>query len=165
VRKVADIADLVNAGCQRPQSVFKRLRQLAASEDWKTREVAATGLVEISKKHAPAVIAEMMKWAKATDPHVRRAASEGLREVARRKPESITAILDSLHGDPDLYVRKSVANVLRNAGNYRPDFVLNVATEWSKTANAHTAWTIRDGLKKLVSAGNEEAIRLSGLMC
>jgi 3-methyladenine DNA glycosylase AlkC len=39
--------------------------------------------------------------------------------------------------------------VLRNAGNYHPELVLSICAEWAKGKNAHTAWIIKDGLRKL----------------
>ena len=160
MRKVADVADLVLAGRERPSSVFKQLRALAASEDWAVREVAATALVEISKRQPEAVAAQMAKWAKAKDGTVRRAASEGLREVARRTPDLAEPVLQALRADGDLYVRKSVANVLRNAGNYHPDFVLRVGREWAAVPNANTAWIVRNGLRKLAQRGSREAKKI-----
>jgi 3-methyladenine DNA glycosylase AlkC len=114
-----------------------------------SREVAATLLVEASKKHADEIIAEMIRWTDHSNPNVRRTASEGLRDVARKDPKLVLPVVEKLKADPNLYVKKSVANVLRNAGNYHPEFVLKVCAEWAKAKNAHTAWIIKDALRKL----------------
>jgi len=91
----------------------------------------------------------MILWVEHPDPNVRRAASEGLRGIARRSPELVLPVLTKLKTDPNIYVKKSVANVLRNAGNYHAEFVLKVCEEWAAEASPHTAWIIKDGLRKL----------------
>ncbi len=72
-----------------------------------------------------------------------------MRDVARKKPELVLPVIAKLKDDPNIYVRKSVANVLRNAGNYHPEFVLRICGEWARGRNAHTAWIIKDSLRKL----------------
>lgn len=44
ISKLADVPDLVKDGRTRPDVAFLRIRQLAASEHWQEREVAATAL-------------------------------------------------------------------------------------------------------------------------
>src|SRR4051812_4205307 len=48
--KVSDVSDLRTQARQDPQKSFLEILKLADSEDWKEREVAATLLVEASKK-------------------------------------------------------------------------------------------------------------------
>jgi 3-methyladenine DNA glycosylase AlkC len=149
ITKISDVRDLVKQAVNNPRQSFPAIMKLATSEDWKEREVAATILVEGSKKKPGDIVAEMILWADHANPNVRRTASEGLRDVARKRPELVLPVIAKLKADPDLYVKKSVANVLRNAGNYHPDFVLSICAEWAKGRNAHTAWIIKDGLRKL----------------
>lgn len=126
ITRLADVADLVIDGQSRPEGAFPRFRELAASEQWQEREVAATALVEISKKHAEAVVAEMLRWSGDTDPNVRRASCEGLRGLVRATPEAAAPIRQALHADPSAYVRKSVANLLRDASKKHPAVVLGL---------------------------------------
>ena len=117
----------------------------------------------------------MIFWADHPDPNVRRTASEGLRHVARKTPKLVLPVISKLKADPDIYVKKSVANVLRNAGNYHPAFVLKICEEWAPQGNSHTAWIIKDGLRKLkakhpreveaivASAGSRGAQQIVGL--
>ncbi len=149
VNKLSDVSDIVKQTINDPGQSFPAIMKLATSEDWKEREVAATILVEGSKKKPSDIVAEMILWADHANPNVRRTASEGLRDVARKKPELVLPVIAKLKADPNLYVKKSVANVLRNAGNYHPEFVLAVCAEWAKGRNANTAWIIKDGLRKL----------------
>jgi 3-methyladenine DNA glycosylase AlkC len=149
ITKVSDVRDLVKQAINDPRRSFPAIMKLAASEDWKEREVAASVLVEASKKKPGDIVAEMILWADHANPNVRRTASEGLRDVARKNPGVVLPVIAKLKADPNLYVKKSVANVLRNAGNYHPDFVLSVCTEWAKERNANTTWIIKDGLRKL----------------
>jgi len=46
IAKIADIKPLLARGRIKPEAVFRELRQLAATGQWQTREVAATALVE-----------------------------------------------------------------------------------------------------------------------
>lgn len=50
ITKVSDVPDLLNQARQNPHKAFTAILKLANSEDWKEREVAATLLVEASKK-------------------------------------------------------------------------------------------------------------------
>jgi 3-methyladenine DNA glycosylase AlkC len=149
VNKVSDVPELVRQAISDPRRSFSSILKLATSEDWKEREVAASVLVEASKKKPGDIVAEMILWADHANPNVRRTASEGLRDVARKNPALVLPVIAKLKADPDLYVKKSVANVLRNAGNYHPEFVLSTCAEWAKGRNANTAWIIKDGLRKL----------------
>src|SRR6185295_3226003 len=144
VTKVSDVNELLTQARQNPQKAFPAILKLANSEDWKEREVAATLLVEASKKKADEIIAEMIRWADHSDPNVRRTASEGLRDVARKQPVLILPVVAKLKTDPNLYVKKSVANVLRNAANYHPQFVLKLCADWARGKYADTAWIIKD---------------------
>lgn len=149
VSKLSDVSDIVKRTISDPQKSFPAILKLASSEDWKEREVAASILVEGSKKKPGDIVAEMILWAAHPNPKVRRTASEGLRDVARKHPELVLPVISNLKADPSLYVKKSVANVLRNAGNYHPEFVFRVCAEWAKGRNADTAWIIKDALRKL----------------
>jgi hypothetical protein len=131
ITKVFGVSDLLTQARHHPQKCFPAILKLASSEDWKEREVAATLLVEASKKTPNDVVAEMTRWADHSNPNVRRTASEGLRDVARKQPELVLTVIPKLKADPNLYVKKSVANVLRNAGNYHPEFVLTVSERLS----------------------------------
>jgi 3-methyladenine DNA glycosylase AlkC len=147
--KVQDIKPLLARGRIEPEAVLPELRKLAASDQWQTREVAATALVEIGKRHPAEVLREARRWAKARDFNVRRAASEGLRGIVKLDPNAVRPVLEMLRGDPELYVKKSVANVLRNASAKHPDFVLHVCRQWARSSDPHTHWIIKDGLRKL----------------
>jgi len=157
VTKIDDVRELVRRGRDDLRIVAKELHALAASEDWQTREVAATALVEIGKRDPDGVLALAAKWAREADPNVRRAASEGLRGIVKTDPEGVRTVLELLRADDALYVKKSVANVLRNASRAHPDFVLALCRRWAVSRNANTRWIVKDGLRKLRSMGSAEA--------
>ncbi len=161
--KIEDIKPLVARGRVEPEAVFAELRKLAASDQWQTREVAATALVEIGKRHPTAVLREARRWAKALDSNVRRAASEGLRGVVKLDPQAVRPVLETLRADPELYVKKSVANVFRNASAKHPDFVLGVCRQWARSSNPHTRWIVKDGLRKLKATRPREVAAILGL--
>jgi 3-methyladenine DNA glycosylase AlkC len=156
ITKLADVPDLVKDGRTRPDAAFPRIRRLAASGHWQEREVAATALVEISKTQAGAVTAEMLRWSGDPDPNVRRASCEGLRELVRLTPEAVAPVLHALRADPSVYVRKSVANLLRDASKKHPAVVLGRCRGWAGSADRHTSWVIREGLKKLDATEPEQ---------
>ena len=149
IAKILDIKELLGRGLVEPTAAFPELRKLAASDQWQTREVAATALVEIGKRHPVAVLQMARRWAKDRDSNVRRAASEGLRGIVKTDPEAVRPVLEMLRADPELYVKKSVANVLRNASGKHPDFVLDVCRQWVRSTDPHTQWIVKDGLRKL----------------
>src|SRR5262245_49950743 len=105
IGKISDVPDLVRDGKSQPSAAFPRIRRLAASEHWQEREVAATALVEICKKHPTVVKDEMLRWSSDSDPNIRRAACEGLRGLVRASPESVEPILAALRADESVYVR------------------------------------------------------------
>jgi 3-methyladenine DNA glycosylase AlkC len=162
VMKIADVPHLVPNGRTDPQAAFPEIRTLAASASWQEREVAATALVEISKRQADAVVAELRQWAGEADANLRRTASEGLRGLAGRDPAAVAGVLEVLRADPSLYVRKSVANVLRNAGKRHPAFVLSLCRRWAKEGNPHTDSVVKDGLRKLRESEPEAVERILG---
>jgi 3-methyladenine DNA glycosylase AlkC len=136
-------------GIEKPARAFPAIRRLAASSDWKVREVAATVLVRVGKKHPQAVLTEMKKWSKSTDENIRRASSEGLRGIARIEPGSVMPVLENLRHDPSVYVRKSVANILRDATKKNPDVVMKTCLGWLRGATESTRWILKNGIKKL----------------
>lgn len=152
IAKINDIKELLARGRVEPDAVFPELRRLAASDQWQTREVAATALVEIGKRHPVAVLQTARRWAKDNDANVRRAASEGLRGIVKVDPQAVQPVLETLRTDPELYVKKSVANVLRNASGKHPEFVLSICRQWARSSNPHTGWIVKDGLRKLKSS-------------
>ena len=160
--KIEDIKPLLARARVEPEAVLPELRMLAASDQWQTREVAATGLVEIGKHHPAAVLREARRWAKARDSNVRRAASEGLRGIVKVDPQAVRPVLETLRADPELYVKKSVANVLRNASAKHPDFVLRVCREWARAKSPHTRWIVKDGLRKLERSRPREVAAILG---
>jgi 3-methyladenine DNA glycosylase AlkC len=149
IAKLQDIKGLLGRARIDPDAVFPELKRLAASDQWQTREVAATALVAIGKRHPAAVIQVARVWAKNRDANIRRAASEGLRGIVKADPEAVRPVLEALRADPELYVQKSVANVLRNASGKHPDFVLDVCRQWARSSDPHTKWIVKDGLRKL----------------
>jgi len=62
VTKVEEVKNLVELGIKQPEEAFPEIKQLAQKDDWKVREVAASCLVEISKKRLQEVVAEMTAW-------------------------------------------------------------------------------------------------------
>ena len=156
ITKVSDVASLVARGRSEAAAVFPEVGRLAASDEWQTREVAATILVEIAKRQPDHVLALASRWATDADPNIRRAASEGLRGLVKQDPQRVFAVLEQLRADVDLYVRKSVANVLRNASSKHPESVLALCRGWAGD-NPHTRWIIKEGLRKITAAGNPDA--------
>ncbi len=135
---------------------------MAASDQWQTREVAATAMVDIGKRHPAALLREARRWARARDANVRRAASEGLRGAVKLDPQAVRPVLEMLRADPDLYVKKSVANVLRNASARHPDFVLSLCRQWAQSSNSHTRRIVKDGLRKLKRSRPGEVAEILG---
>jgi 3-methyladenine DNA glycosylase AlkC len=162
IAKVQDIKGLLSRGRLEPDSAFPELKRLAASDQWQTREVAATALVEIGKRHPAAVLGVARRWAKDRDANVRRAASEGLRGIVKVDPEAVRPVLETLRADPELYVKKSVANLLRNASGKHPDFVLGICKQWVDSGSPHTSWIVKDGLRKLKTSRPRDVARVLG---
>jgi len=164
IETIADIRPLVLEGRRNPRAVLPHLRALAASASWQEREVAATALVELAKRHPDTVLSTAGEWARDRDANIRRAASEGLRGLVQRDPDGVAPILDTLREDADIYVKKSVANVLRNATRTQPDFVIRICTDWARSTNENTRWIIRDGLRKMKAIRPAEAERILAVL-
>jgi len=158
--KVSDVKNLVKLGITEPKEAFPKIKKLAQSDDWKMREVAASCLVEISRKRTDEVLQEMLLRADDSYPNVRRTSSEGLRDVARRNPDKVLRVIDKLKADDNLYVKKSVANVLRNASRYDPHFIFELCKKWALLDNPNTNWIIKDGVKKLPPEQQKEIMSL-----
>jgi len=158
--KMSDVKNLVKLGITEPKKAFPKIKKLAQSDDWKMREVAASCLVEISRKKTNEVIQEMVCWADDGNPNVRRTSSEGLRDVARRNPDKVLPMIEKLKTDDNLYVKKSVASVLRNASRYDPRFVFELCKKWALLDNPNTNWIIKDGIKKLPPEQQKEIMSL-----
>src|SRR3954470_15771194 len=97
--KIQDIKALLVEARTKPEAAFRAIKQLAASEQWQTREVAATALVEIGKRHPAIVLRHAQLWAKDKNANVRRAASEGLRGIVKIDPELVLPVLEMLNAD------------------------------------------------------------------
>jgi 3-methyladenine DNA glycosylase AlkC len=164
IAKIQDIKDLLGRGRIEPAAVLPELRRLAASDQWQTREVAATALVEIGKRHPAAVLEVARRWAKDRDANVRRAASEGLRGIVKLDPEAVRPVLETLRADAELYVKKSVANVLRNASGKHADFVLAICRQWVRLGSPHTSWIVKDGLRKLKVSRPRDVAGILGVL-
>lgn len=149
IAKIGDIRRLLLQARIEPGPVFPAIRKLAASKQWQTREVAATAMVEISKRHPAAVLRTARLWAKDRDANVRRAASEGLRGLVKIDPRAVQPVLEILRADSESYVKKSVANVLRNASGKHPEFVIDVCAQWARSRHPDTNWIVKEGLRKL----------------
>lgn len=147
--RAEDAQPLIRLGLEQPSRAFPAILRLAAHEDWRVREVAATVLVRVGKKHAATVVAELAQWTKSADENVRRASSEGLRGIARVDAKLVIPILDELRHDHSAYVRKSVANILRDASKQSPELVASTCVRWLRGASDATRWIIRNGVKKL----------------
>lgn len=154
--RIQDIKQLLAKARTEPGTVFPEIKILATSEQWQTREVAATALVRIGKRHAAAVLRQARLWAKDKDSNVRRVASEGLRGIVKLDPESVLPVIEILRADSELYVKKSVANVLRNASGRHADFVLDVCRQWARSRSPNTRWIVKDGLRKLKTSRPRE---------
>lgn len=151
ITKLADVKPLLARGRADPTSVFPELKRLAASSQWQTREVAATVLVELGKRHEDIIIRNALAWAGDGDANIRRAASEGLRGIVKTNPAAVRPVLERLRRDADLYVKKSVASVLRNASGKHPGLVLEICERWARERSEDTRSIVRDGLRKLRS--------------
>jgi 3-methyladenine DNA glycosylase AlkC len=160
--RIQDIKELLLTARNDPSGVFPKLKVLAASEHWQTREVAATALVEIGRRHSAAVLHQARLWAKDKDSNVRRAASEGLRGIVKLDPEAVRPVIEILRADPELYVKKSVANVLRNASGKHAEFVLDLCRKWARSQSPHTRWIVKDGLRKLKTTRAREVSAILG---
>jgi 3-methyladenine DNA glycosylase AlkC len=156
ISKIQDIKELLTRGRTAPEFVFPEIKALAASDQWQTREVATTAMVEIGKRYPALVLRQAQGWAKDKDSKIRRAASESLRGIVKIDPEAVRPILEMLREDLDLYVKKSLANLLRNASSKHADFVLGLCREWMRSQNPHTQWIVRDGLRKLKTSRPQE---------
>jgi 3-methyladenine DNA glycosylase AlkC len=116
-------------------------------------------------------LAVIQHWTADPNEHVRRLASEGTRAflpwavrvpALLAAPRSTTGILDALRSDDSEYVRRSVANHLNDLGRQSPDVAVELASGWMESADAHTAWVVRHGLRVLIKKAYPGALELLG---
>ncbi len=118
-----------------------------------------------------ATMLKMQEWSIAKNEHVRRFSSEGCRPrlpwamalpAFKKDPGLILPILENLKSDRSLYVRKSVSNNINDITKDNPETVLKMVTPWQNHASSETKWIIKQGLRGLIKAGNENALQLLG---
>jgi len=100
--KVSDVKNLVKLGIIEPNEAFPKIKQLAQSNDWKVREVAATCLVEVSKRRTTEVIQEMLHWAD-DNLYIKRSVANVLRNASRYDPRFVFELCKkwALFGNPN----------------------------------------------------------------
>lgn len=112
----------------------------------------------------------MTKWSKHKNRHVRRLSCEGLRprlpwasklDIYIDDPKPILPILDNLKDDPSKYVQKSVANCLNDILKDNLKVGKKLVESWnSSDASKERRWIIKHGLRNLIKAKNEWAIKM-----
>ena len=149
-----------------PDTVIKRLHELASDPRWRVREGVAIALQRIGRESMPGLIADMKAWAR-DDPYVQRAAVAGLCEPALLKNNADTVEVLSIL---DVITRSLAAatdrgdegfRVLRQALGYgwsvaaaaAPQNARPYLEKWMRTTDKDVAWVMKSNLGKARMSG------------
>lgn len=136
---------------------------------WLTRCFTSEFAIRPQLERRPEKTLEVLQqWTADESQHVRRLCSEGTRprlpwasrlQLPRKQ---VYPILEALNDDPSKFVRKSVANHLNDLGKDDPAWLLKTMSDWSRADDPATNWIIRHALRRLIKAGDPEALKIIG---
>jgi 3-methyladenine DNA glycosylase AlkC len=146
-------------------------RAMTAAEALTRRFTAEFAVRPLLERDPERAVAWLQAWARSPNVHVRRLVSEGTRPRLPWAPRltvfagayaPLLELLDLLRRDPELYVRRSVANHLGDLAKDDLPLALDVAAAWMRTADQHTPWVVRHGLRHPLKEGHAAALALMG---
>jgi 3-methyladenine DNA glycosylase AlkC len=73
----------------------------------------------------------------------------------KKEPQRAQALLENTRADPARYVQLAVGNWLNDASKTRPDWVLALASRWSREGNRSTDFIVRRGMRSIVRSQQE----------
>ncbi len=154
-----------------PDTVIKRLHELASDPRWRVREGVGIALQRIGREDMPGLLAVMKEWA-GDEPFVQRAVVAGLCEPAiLKRNEDVVAVLEIL----DTITRSLAAaedrgndgfDALRKALGYgwsvaaaaAPQNAVPYMQKWMASADKDVRWVIKTNLGKARMAPLREAL-------
>src|SRR5436190_23280026 len=144
-----------------PDTVIKRLHELASDPRWRVREGVAIALQRIGRESMPGLIADMKAWAR-DDPYVQRAAVAGLCEPAlltnNADTVEVLSILDVItrslaaatdRGDEGFRVlRQALGYGWSVAAAAAPQNAKPYLEKWMRTSDKDVVWVMKTNLGK-----------------
>jgi len=144
-----------------PDTVIKRLHELASDPRWRVREGVAMALQRIGREDMPGLLAAMETWA-GEEPLVQRAAVAGLCEPAiLKRNEEVVAVLEildritrSLEAAEDRKndgfdaVRKALGYGWSVAAAAAPNNAVPYLQKWMRSTDRDVQWVIKTNLGK-----------------
>jgi len=144
-----------------PDTVIKRLHELASDPRWRVREGVAMALQRIGREDMPGLLAVMETWA-GEEPLVQRAAVAGLCEPAiLKRNEEVVAVLEildritrSLEAAEDRKndgfdaVRKALGYGWSVAAAAAPNNAVPYLQKWMRSTDRDVQWVIKTNLGK-----------------
>ena len=155
------VAGLGKIALIEPDTVLKRLHELASDPRWRVREGVAMALQRIGRDDMPGVLAVMDRWARG-EPFVQRAAVAGLCEPAiLKRNQEIVAVLEILdrvtasveqydgpRGDGFEALRKALGYGWSVAAAAAPDNAVPYIQKWMGSSDKDIAWIMRSNMGK-----------------
>jgi len=139
-----------------------KIRELATSEDWRTREEAAAMIKGLNDRHFEEYLSTWEEWFADSDPRVRRAALVGLVRLKKEHIAIALELLEPLLRDRDPYVRRNLGPfVLSRLCNKAPELAFENLREWMWDEDEVVRWNVVSCLGGWYGVNHpEEALQL-----
>lgn len=139
-----------------------KIRELATSEDWRTREEAAAMIKELNDRHFEEYLSTWREWFTDSNSRVRRAALVGLVRLRKEHVGNALELLQPLLRDRTPYVRRNLGPfVLSRLCNKVPELALEKLREWMQEEDEVVRWNVASCLGGWYGVNHpEEALQL-----
>src|SRR4030042_6276314 len=144
------------------EELIKKIKVMATSSNWKTKEEAANKIKRINDKYFLEYLPIWKNLINNTNPNIRRAVEVGLLRIKKEYSSEALKLLKVLIYDSDPYVRKNCGPFALSSIGYRsPELTFNLLKKWIKINNKNVRWNIAMSLGvRFGQYHTKEAIKL-----
>ncbi len=132
--------------------------------DWEIcDQLAMRAIVHLAVQNPAEMFSLMHDWSQSTHLWIRRLSIATLPSYIRARPnesERCLKLIDEVMQDSEKDVKKAASWALREISKKEPEAVFEFLKKWAHADNKNTKWIIKDGMKKLSQAQQEEIRQL-----